>query len=177
MAAADTRCRRHYLLRQRQRGVWYPDLAGVVRGYPATLASFEARQAVGRARFADIKAKTGHPPAHVTNAMPPMSAPGWARHRAKRLRVWAVACAEAKQIVDKLIKRGIMADETEDDKAAAEALAYQIAVHRDPAANPKLRLQASKTVLEFTKAKPVNRIEAKVNAEDWLSSLLTEADE
>jgi hypothetical protein len=75
----------------------------------------------------------------------------------------------------KIVK--IMAEKGMIDKDAAgnEALGYAIGVVRTEEIPASARLQAAKLVLEYTLAKPVNKQEIVMRAEDFLAELAEEA--
>jgi hypothetical protein len=85
------------------------------------------------------------------------------------------AMANGRDIVRLLITKGLldMSDiPTIDRMNAEEALGYCVAVIRDGVEATKNRLVAAKTVLEFTRQKPVTKAEHTITAaEDFLNAL------
>ena len=73
-----------------------------------------------------------------------------------------------------LEKAGVLDDA---DEQAKEALQTSIEIMRQPG-DKKVRLQAARQVLEWTKAKPAAKSEVTVNkAEEWLAAIAAENDE
>lgn len=83
------------------------------------------------------------------------------------------AITEAKEIVKLMAEKEIISN---DEAIGNEALEFCIAVVRANIHQLRERLAAAKTVLEYTKAKPVQKSEVTVNkAEDFLAALAAEA--
>jgi hypothetical protein len=82
------------------------------------------------------------------------------------------AALEATLTMKALTKAGIV---NPDDEHANEALHTALKVMRGPD-NQALRLNAAKLVLEYTKAKPVQRQAVTIStAEDWLEAVTQDA--
>lgn len=82
--------------------------------------------------------------------------------------VWAVAKEKAKQNMADLKAAGFLG---EDDEKAQEALEVSLTIMRSPL-DAKVKLQAARTVLEWTKAKPASKsIVAVDEAEAWLNQI------
>jgi hypothetical protein len=89
--------------------------------------------------------------------------------------MWTEARESAEKTMNELIDNGVVdAPIVSDDAAAAtEALTTSITIMRS-ASHTDLKLKAARQVLEWTKAKPEQRVKATVqSAEDWLSQVTT----
>ena len=89
-----------------------------------------------------------------------------ARNDAKMLK--------ARQIARRLIQKGVvvMPEDNTDAARAEEALAYTVLVIQDAQEDTKHRLAAAKTLLEFTRTKPVVKAETTIKgALDWLNEI------
>jgi len=168
---------RHPALQDKVRGLWYPCLVGVVPHYPATLEEYEAVQAASSKRIRrliELK-KWG------CQGVPP----GWAGKKKLLAKIRREGAERADRIVKKMIEEGITTDEGAMADVALAA-AVEIVITKDTAplteheARPtsrylysaRDRLSAIKTVLEFTKTKPVVKTEAQLSvAEAWLDKI------
>ena len=93
--------------------------------------------------------------------------------RAEALAVMERATNEAKEIIKVMVEKELI---TQDEASGNEALEFCVGVIRAQIHPLRERLAAAKTVLEFTKAKPVQKSEVTVNkAEDFLAALAAEA--
>jgi hypothetical protein len=96
----------------------------------------------------------------------------WGYNRVQAMWFRRQAALEATLTMKKLEKAGII---NPDDEYANEALHTALKVMRGPDNQP-LRLNAAKLVLEYTKAKPVQRQAITVaTAEDWLEAVTQDA--
>lgn len=158
---------RHPLLRDRVRGVWYPDLVGKIRKYPKTLEDFQATQK----RASEAAKRTWE-----RGLMAPKGLPrGWGRDMEKLAKAKEAGKQDAERILKIMVEKEMIDTDQMGDTALREALE----IVRSRSADGKHvypareRLQASKIVLEYTKAKPAAKQEIKVNtAEAWLESLV-----
>lgn len=95
--------------------------------------------------------------------------------RAERNKIKAKAKAEAKVIVELMEKKGF---EIPKHEFAREAIETAVEIMRINEMNPKDKLAAARTVLEWTMSKPVAQSEVSVKrAEDFLSLVADKADE
>ncbi len=156
--------RRHPLRQGRPKGVWQPDLVNRVPGYPKTEESYKALQERSREHFLRL-----HADGALQNAR--MGVPdGWAGKKAEGASIRAQRREEAKEIVKIMVEKNLI----DPDTAANEMLAEMIAVVRDKqTVKTRERIAAAKTVLEFTRAKPAQHVNATLTkAEDFLAGLL-----
>lgn len=166
--------RRHPAMKGKERGVWHPELAGKVPGYPRSeeafqLAAERCRAMVTKANAAGTAKRIGIPN-------------GWGgtKRRAMLEAMRTEAREEAKEIVATMKKEGIL---PADDPRGDEAIEYAIGVVRAPEASGgravytvKDKLAAAKLVAEFCKTKPVTRQQTTLEtAEDFLSQLAKKA--
>ena len=92
---------------------------------------------------------------------------GWGKKQNELAKERAKVKQKAKEKVDKMIEQGLLPD---DDNIAKRAVTVLLEIAEGPdAANTKAG--AAKALLEFTKQKPVNKLEVKAVAEEWLASL------
>ncbi len=92
---------------------------------------------------------------------------GWGKKQDELAEERAKVKQKAKEKVDKMIEQGLLPD---DDNIAKRAVSVLLEIAEGPdAANTKAG--AAKALLEFTKQKPVNKLEVKAVAEEWLASL------
>lgn len=156
------RSRRHPLLRDRKRGVWYPDLVGVVPRYPKTEEAFKQMQESCRAQVIRLNAEGK---AGGRKGVPD----GWAGRKKEVSDIRAFHRAEATEIIKVMVEKGIV----NEDALANEALQFAISVVRDGQTfQSRERLNAAKIVLDFTKAKPATKTEVTLNkAEQFLAEL------
>lgn len=158
--------RRHPLLRERPRGVWYPDLAGAVRGYPKTQEDFNKLQARGREQVERLMAEGKWFRAGVPD--------GFARRKTEWQATLEAKAAEAAGIVDQMEAAG-MIDPTAagtDAAHAREAMQFAVSVVRNGRISERERIAAARLVLEFTRQKPA--MTGRVNlltAEEFLAQL------
>ena len=160
---------KHYLTKHRTRGVWYPELVGLIRGYPRTLEGFEKRRDGMRERVramreaGTIKTRRGVPD-------------GWAGRGEEVAAARAEATIEGAKTIETLIEQGVIdAPLTTDEEMAVAALKVVMATALNPTETTRERTAAVNTVLAYCKAKPAQKIEAKVSkAEDFLALLAQE---
>ena len=96
-------------------------------------------------------------------------------NRTQRNKIKAKAKAEAKEIVALMEKKGF---EIPKHEFAREAIETAVEIMRINEMNPKDKLAAARTVLEWTMSKPVAQSEVSVKrAEDFLSMVADKADE
>ena len=82
---------------------------------------------------------------------------------------WARAKRKAMKDMENLEKAGLITDE--DDQHAREAMFETLKIMRAPV-NMDLRLKAAAQVLAYTKSKPVQKTETKIDAaEAWLARI------
>jgi len=167
---------RRKLLPPRKKGEpnrWHPELVGKIRGYPKTQEAWQAksdlmRQQVKLYNAEGITFRSGVPD-------------GWAGKKKLINKINTEALAEAKDIVDELIKLGRFQADNVEAKIALEAAVQVIVAEKHtpetetvPLYNVKDRLAATKIVLEYTQKKPVTKSEVGVTkAEDFLAALAT----
>jgi len=164
-----TKSNRHPLLRNRVKGVWYPDLVHKVPGYPTTQEAFDHLRAVARERTRKLNEEGRF--STQAKGIPK----GWAGRREELKTIHKKAEEEAKTIIENMLASGILTDDGAMANASLQA-ALEIVTARDDAGKyvyaPRERIQSLKTVLEFTKTKPVAKSEVSLNAaEAWLASL------
>lgn len=160
----------------RPRGVWYPDLVGVVNAYPKTQESFDRRQANMRAMIVKMNAEGVTGRKGVPN--------GWGGKK-KQL----TACREAAvnlgiKIVAEMKKRGIVTPENADPRAetALEEMAaiviageYSADGQKVYAYTAKERTAAATLVLKYGMCLPTtSQTVAVTKAEDFLMALAAE---
>lgn len=154
---------RHPLLRGRTPKVWHGDIAHLVPGYPKTQEAYDRRVNTGRANFEKLR-REGRMRTRV--GVPD----GWAGlgKIVKPLR--ELAKTEARIIVDYLRKEDMLVQP--DNELATEALLVAVELHRLPESPGALKLAAARTVLEYTRAKPAQKVEQTVRtAESFLADL------
>jgi hypothetical protein len=84
---------------------------------------------------------------------------------------WRQARFEATLTMKKLIAAGIV---SEDEVQGNKALHYVLSVMKAPV-DQKIGLQAARTVLEWTRPKPVSKSEVTINkAEEWLEAVTSD---
>lgn len=92
---------------------------------------------------------------------------GWGKKQKELAAERAKIKIKAKEKVNKMIEQGLLPN---DDDIAKRAVTVLLEIAEGPdAANTKAG--AAKALLEFTKQKPVNKLEVKAVAEEWLASL------
>jgi hypothetical protein len=159
--------RRHPLLRARPKGVWYPDLVGVVKGYPKTQEAFNKKQEQCRAQVIRLNSEGKMGRTGVRDGM------AGTKHILKTIR--QKRTDEAERIIDLMVEKKII---EEPDEMAREALGYAISVVRTSSDVEKTtdKLKAASLVLEYTRTKPTSKSEVTLNkAEDFLMALANEA--
>lgn len=89
--------------------------------------------------------------------------------KAEATRRWDIAKEKAEETVAELKKANILG---EDDTKAEEALKTALELMRGPSNDKKLKLNAARLVLDFTKSKPASKsIVAVDEAEAWLAEI------
>lgn len=166
--------RRHPLLRARPRGQWYPDLVGIVYGYPKTQEDWQKRSDLMRQQIKLYNAEgiTGR------NGVPD----GWAGKKTLIKKIKAEADVEAKLLVDDLIvTKRFVPDNAESQMILQEALGIIVAEKHTPEQaavplyNVKDRLAAMKMAWDVVQRKPVTTsVVAETTAEDFLKALAKE---
>lgn len=94
--------------------------------------------------------------------------------RADWKRIFDYRLNEARQVAERIAERAVVAfpEDVDENKAAKEALAFNIAIFKSDEISLAARMTAAAKVLEFTKQKPVSRTDNKISvAEDFLASL------
>jgi hypothetical protein len=96
--------------------------------------------------------------------------------RAEWNKIWAKRQQKAKVMVQKMKDTGVLDEtRTKDDERAEVALEFATAVVLSPEYNVKERLNAARTLLDFTKKKPAAVQDVTVRtAEDFLAALATQ---
>lgn len=84
----------------------------------------------------------------------------------------AKAFQEGRAIVSLMVEKGLV----DKDAAGNEALAYAVGVVRGEH-SPQTKLQAAKLVMDYTLAKPAQKQDVTLKAEDFLAELAKEAKE
>jgi len=169
-AAPARNGKRHPAYAGRPRGVWYPDLVGVVPGYPKTLEIWQKKSDICRARIIALNASDNPP----TRAGVP---DGWAGAKGRALRAAVAAGPRSKEIVDAMIDKGMVKDPDDERVVKALTVTVEILEAKDeetfkPLYTAKDRLSAARLLCDFLKAKPASKIEASVTkAEDFLAVL------
>lgn len=148
------------------------ELVGIVNGYPATEEGWKSRRDAAIARF-EVRQKAG--------VMTRKGAVVGAKHLRQAItdsRTWREIEGRlivAKMIEDDLIEVPAQMAEVIDHEAAMSALAFCVSVVRSDTYSVRERLEAARTTLNFTKSKPVQKVENTIRtAEDWLSGLASE---
>ena len=157
---------RHPAYAGRPKGAWYPDLVGVVQGYPPTLEVWQAKSDAMRAQVIRLNAE---------GKMQRLGIPdGWAGRKKEAHAARAKAHEEAPKEVRDMIDKSIYELPTGTDGERAEvALIYATAVVRDPTAQSRDRLAAARLLADFTKIKPATASTVVVSAaEAFLNSLI-----
>ena len=150
----------------KKRGVWHPELVGLIRNYAPTQEAYDKQRENGRLQLAKnraagkCKGRIGIPD-------------GWGYYGQEAAELRAEKHEEAIRIVELMIEQDLIPD----DVAAQEALTYAVSVVRDGKTNgTRERLQAARMVLDFTKTKPASNANVTLNtAEDFLSKLADQA--
>ena len=144
---------------------WEEKWVGVVHGYPKTPEAFEERKLRGREKFAKLRAE-GRLPSR--KGVPD----GWKGRREEVVQIKAEAEREAERIMAHLAQDGYI-DETDlDEKAGNSALRMALAIVHDRTEKSEVRLKAATLVANFTKSRPVQKVETVVSpAEAWLAQL------
>jgi hypothetical protein len=164
----SVRNRGHRFLRDKPRGVYYPEAVGIVPGYPKTYEAWLERQAMGRKNI-EGQTRAGVP-----------SGLGGAHNRDK-VKQWRV---EAKERAQKIVEKIKMTKKIEFADYRAEMAmeaAVEVMEYRDPEGKrlhgAKDILAAARLICDFTQPKPVQKIENTIRtAEDWLASLPDDAE-
>ena len=152
------------------KGMWHPELVGVVRGYPKTQEAWQARSDAMRQQVQLYNAEgiTGR------NGVPD----GWAGKKQLINEILAAARAEAAEKVAEMEADGSFAPDNIQAKVAlAAALEIVLAEKHTPenASVPlydaKSRLAAINTVLKYTQKAPATTVNNVTRPEDWLDSL------
>jgi hypothetical protein len=150
-----------------QRGVWHPELVDKVHAYPKTAEEFEAKREMSR-QAAKERIARGE---WMTRKG---FTDGWSgkakelsalRHSAAvKAKKWVNQMAEADQLVH--------GDDENAKTVMSAAMAIVVAKGDDGkyVESTRDRLQAIRTVLEYTKAKPAQKLEVS-KAEDFLLNL------
>ena len=160
--------RRHLFLRQRPRGVWYPEAVGIVPNYFKTQEAFDkssarCREQVIRLNAAGVMQRKGVPN-------------GWGRLKKEAIQERKDAVVRAQGIYKDMVEKDIIepaAIGSVDDQRAELAMIHVLAMMVDQTNTTAARQRAQETVLAYCKAKPATVTAIKLNAaEDFLSSLL-----
>ena len=159
----------HPLMEGRQRGIFYPDLVGLVPNYPKTLERFNALKESMSRRIREYNA------AGITkrDGVPH----GWTRYEAVAVR--QQAAERAKKIVDKMIEEKVFAPDTKEARIAMEALVSIVQTKKltpEDKGSPLVAAsevnKAAKTILDFAQRRPVTSSQVTVkSAEDWLDEI------
>ena len=154
-----------------KRGVWHPQLVGLLARYPTTPEAFAQRYANHSANMA-AQQRAGTLAPHRQDLPPGMLSYEFARLQRK-------AAAQAQTIVE------TMATEDPDltpsaQKALAVAAEIMLTVDENtkrPLYNGMTRLAAGRLICDFVQAKPAQRVDATVTrAEDFLTVLANKQD-
>lgn len=157
------------------RGMWHPELVGR-SGYPKTEEAFQRRVENGK-RLAERFKSEGRPMNRkgVTD--------GWGGKKAKIAEIRAQATKDATAVINYMISNGMINMVPEDDEGKAKAsLEATARIALDETQPLRERLAANRLLLEFTKSKPAQKSEVKLEKpEDWLtviarSAMKTEGD-
>lgn len=92
-------------------------------------------------------------------------------------RLWAQAREKADTFMELLENDGVVTAVTipdSDEDKAKQALKETCVLAFGPIGDMKIKLGALRTILDFTKQKPVQKTETKVSAEDFLNSALAD---
>lgn len=160
--------RRHPFLRDWPKGVFHPNAWEVVKGYPRTIEAWEKRRDVMKRNRERYIAEHGSIPSR--RGVPD----GWANRKQEVEDIRAHARAEAKDIVNTMVEKGLV---SADEARANDALEFAVGIVRGGDVNPvRERLAAAGLVLKYTKAPPATKSEVTVNkAEDFLAALAVES--
>ena len=97
---------------------------------------------------------------------------GWAGKKKLAQQIRTRAETRAKVIVEIMKDKGIV---TLDDERAEKALTFAVTLIEDITERKDLRLTATRTVLDFCKAKPASRTQLEVlKPEDFLAALVAQ---
>ena len=92
--------------------------------------------------------------------------------------LWATARDQAKRFIEIMEDEGLLdksAVPGSDEGKAKVALEEMVAIVLSPLSHQGTKISAARTVLEWTKSKPVQKSEmALTNAEDWLKSVISD---
>jgi hypothetical protein len=154
--------------------LYHPELVGVVPGYPGTHEAWTERRDKAKARFTE-RQKAG-----VMTRKGSVVGAAHLRQAIADSRKWREI--EGRLIVAKMIEKDLIETpvhidlvDVADNEAAMSALALCVAVVRSDTYSVRERLEAARTTLNFTKSKPVQKVENTIRtAEDWLSGLASE---
>jgi hypothetical protein len=97
--------------------------------------------------------------------------PGFGGHKHLQDLIDEQAFQEGQAIVRLMVEKGYV----DKDQAGNEALAYAVGVVRNNDLPAQVKLQAAKLVMDFTLAKPAQKQDVTVRAEDFLAELAAEA--
>jgi hypothetical protein len=98
--------------------------------------------------------------------------PGFGGHKHLQDICDAKAFQEGRAIVSLMVEKGLV----DKDAAGNEALAYAVGVVRGEH-SPQTKLQAARLVMDYTLAKPAQKQDVTLKAEDFLAELAKEAKE
>lgn len=160
----------HPFLLNWPKGVFCPHAVGVVPYYPKTEESFQRRIDLARDRMNKRLAEGRKMPTRAGVA----DGFGKTKRRDSARHFRNLAVYEAKIIMDVLRQKDLLVEP--DNVMANEALEVAIELHRDKTVGNTIRLAAARTVLEWTRAKPAQRIDTTVRtAEAFLQDLVEDA--
>ena len=160
--------RRHPYLRERPRGVWYPEAAAMgIPGYPKTQEAFDKKSAQCREQVIRLNAR-GISRLGVPN--------GWGNLKKEAAEERRRALIKAEGIYKEMVDRDMLVDPvigSIDDQRAESAMIGVIAMAIDVTNTTAIRLKAHETVLSYCKVKPQKSLAIQLGtAEDFLSSLI-----
>jgi hypothetical protein len=121
-----------------------------------------------RARMANKKIKGTGTRAGVPDGM----------RKAEAMQKWAEARAQARKFIEIMEDEGhlpkvVMPDS--DEAKAKAALEEMVSICLSPMTAQAIKVSAGRTVLEWTKSKPVQKQEMAItNAEDWLKGVIND---
>lgn len=161
---APIRSRRtHPAMQGLKRGVWHPQLAGVVKNYPPTQEAYDKLAERNREQIKRLMAEGKWNRRGVPN--------GWARSKEVLAFVHRECDAQAAEALQEMIKTG----ELPDDDMGNEAMQYALATLRNPSLPAKERTAAARLLADFKLPKPTTKSEVTVKkAEDFLADLAKE---
>ena len=92
---------------------------------------------------------------------------GWGKQLKRLKKFRSLVRVNAENKVKQMVEKGLI---PEDDEIAKRAVTVLLELAEGPD-SATVKASSAKALLEFTKQKPVNKLEVKAVAEEWLASL------